>query len=175
MGSSPSSPEEAEQKRQIHTDRIRQLTQFTILLVGSAESGKTTILKQLYRKFLPHHANPANDHRHVVVTLHENIRQCVLAIFEAGLRLGINMEEEEEMVGMVQRLRELGDKPRIDRELAAQIKLAWQSEKFQQIYARRSEFWLLDGCPYYLTHIERFCQDDFVPTQEDILRAYTFL
>lgn len=38
-------------------------------------------------------------------------------------------------------------------------------------FDRRGEFWLLEGCCYYITNISRFISSSFIPTEEDIVMA----
>ncbi len=45
------------------------------------------------------------------------------------------------------------------------------AQAVSKTYARRAEFWILDSCDYYFQHIARFCDPDYVPTEEDALLA----
>lgn len=56
-------------------------------------------------------------------------------------------------------------------DVADQIKQLWQSKAVQDVYARRNEFWILDAAEYYFTNIDRFVQDDYEPTEEDMIMA----
>ena len=41
----------------------------------------------------------------------------------------------------------------------------------QQAYARRNEFQLADSAAYFLSNVAKFTADNFVPSDQDILRT----
>jgi len=45
----------------------------------------------------------------------------------------------------------------------------WADEGIQQTYERREEFWCLDAAPYYFQEINRIAEDDYQPTEEDMI------
>lgn len=56
-------------------------------------------------------------------------------------------------------------------ELAPQIKNLWQDEVIQKAYARRVELQLANNAKYFFEHLDRIGAENFVPTEEDLLRA----
>ena len=47
----------------------------------------------------------------------------------------------------------------------------WISSGVQQAYARRNEFQLADSAAYFLSNVAKFTADNFVPSDQDILRT----
>jgi hypothetical protein len=43
-------------------------------------------------------------------------------------------------------------------ELATQISSLWRSDAIQSVYARKSEYWILDGAKYYFENAERIAE-----------------
>ena len=59
----------------------------------------------------------------------------------------------------------------INTDVADMVQSLWQSKAVQATYARKSEFWILDSSEYYFDNMERFVQDDFTPTEDDLIMA----
>jgi len=151
-------------------DEIQELFKFKILLLGTGESGKSTVLKQLKlmhnKKFTPKDLKQAAD------GIHQSIIDCMKSLL-AARRTFATYELSEEDKRTEQEIDNWdGDSnSRINAEQGSRIKRLWQSEAIQKTYARRSEFWLLDTCGYYMQHIDRVCEDGWIPTEEDCLMA----
>jgi len=60
---------------------------------------------------------------------------------------------------------------RIPPQLGPPVLKLFNSEPVKKAYARRSEFWILDSCAYYLQNLERFVEEGFEPTEEDQVMA----
>lgn len=56
-------------------------------------------------------------------------------------------------------------------EMVADIDVLWKSDDIQAVWARRAKFWILDATDYYMAHAERFSQESFKPTEEDMIMA----
>ncbi|CAH2071460.1 unnamed protein product, partial [Iphiclides podalirius] len=51
------------------------------------------------------------------------------------------------------------------------IKALWADSGIQECYDRRREYQLTDSAKYYLSDLARIEKDDYLPTEQDILRA----
>jgi len=60
---------------------------------------------------------------------------------------------------------------RLTPEMGVKLLEFWNCEAIQKAYSRRNEFWLLDSFSYYIKNLERFCEEDFLPTEEDSVMA----
>lgn len=142
-----------------------------ILLLGAGESGKSTIVKQL--KLIHQKVASPKELRVVGTSLHQNVVDCMLSLLTAARSFGYADFSFDQLrtEGMLQAHEET---ERITPELAERIVDLFHSEMIQKTFDRRSEFWLLDSLPYYIKHLARFCEPDFVPTEEDSvgLRAH---
>eukprot|EP00455_Lapot_gusevi_P032146 TRINITY_DN3503_c0_g1_i5.p1 TRINITY_DN3503_c0_g1~~TRINITY_DN3503_c0_g1_i5.p1 ORF type:complete len:393 (-),score=117.53 TRINITY_DN3503_c0_g1_i5:51-1229(-) len=159
---------------QLILDRIRELFRFKVLILGAGESGKSTIVKVL--KLIYHRGkemmSPEEKER-AISTLHENVHQCIKALLDASEKLNVPISDEEDRKTS-DYLRDLNpgsDRFRIDPDLGQRILHFWLSQEVQHIYSRRAEYWILDACGYYMANLERFCSEDFEPTEEDMLMA----
>jgi len=56
-------------------------------------------------------------------------------------------------------------------EMGVKLLEFWNCDAIQKAYSRRNEYWLLDSFSYYIKNLERFCEDDYLPTEEDSVMA----
>ncbi|KAJ3240635.1 guanine nucleotide-binding protein subunit alpha [Chytriomyces hyalinus] len=59
----------------------------------------------------------------------------------------------------------------IPAEATAAIKSLWRDSGIQYCFKRSNEFQLTDSCPYFLNDLDRIGQDDYLPTEQDVLNA----
>jgi GTPase SAR1 family protein len=154
---------DTEENRLVHHPR-------KVLILGSSESGKTTLLNTLiYRQtqnFL------YGDWQCYVDVVWSNAVTAVLAILEAMEDLRIPLGDEAtgshvETIFMQPSHYDTGP-PVV---LADAVSALWKDSGFQQAYKRRCEYQLQDSAFYYISHIERLVTPGYIPTCEDILRT----
>jgi len=106
----------------------------------------------------------------VATSLHQNVLDCWKALLHAArnfdyYNLDAYSKETEQLIF------EHDEAERLSPELGARLQQLFKSEAIQRTFSRRSEFWLLDSFPYYMTNLERFCDPNFEPTEEDSVMA----
>jgi hypothetical protein len=103
-------------------------------------------------------------------SLHQNVVDCMKALIHACKNFGYyNIDEEDKQTE--EALMNHDENERLVPEAADAILKLFNSEAIQKTYERRAEFWLLDSFPYYIKNIQRFCEEDFEPTEEDAVMA----
>jgi len=154
---------------QLMEQQLDELYKFKILLLGAGECGKSTVVKQL--KLI--HKKKVSDHelRFTAQSLHQNIVDCMQSLLRACHTFGYNEEMTDEDRSTEHALAMHDESQRLSPPFATRIIKLFHSDAIQKTFARRSEYWLLDSFPYYMKNIERFCEDDFLPTEEDSLMA----
>ncbi|KAF5364787.1 hypothetical protein D9758_009305 [Tetrapyrgos nigripes] len=169
--------EENEQKerseaidRQIEEDSKRLRRECKILLLGSGESGKSTIVKQMH---IIHKGGYSEEERMTFrEAIYNNILDSAQAILVAIEKTGLIYPD--------QAVAEQITKYRIDNStgfvLSPEITLTitgfWQ-EPFVATFLdhHASEFYLMDNAYYFLSEVARFGSPDYIPNETDILRA----
>lgn len=152
---------------QLIEEQVDELFQFKILLLGAGESGKSTIVKQM--RLI--HKKKIDDKELQLVgnSLHQNVVDCLKALLNACRNFGYELpEEHKETENLISTHVE---SERLSTADGVAILKLWESEVIQQTYARRNEFWLLDSFSYYIKNLERFCEEDYVPSEEDCVMA----
>jgi guanine nucleotide-binding protein G(i) subunit alpha len=58
---------------------------------------------------------------------------------------------------------------RFDHEYACLTKLIWNDASIQKVFLRRAELQVNDTAPYFFESIDRIANDNFIPTERDVL------
>jgi GTPase SAR1 family protein len=151
--------------------QLKALFHYKIILLGTEESGKTTLVKQVK---LAHNMRVSPPELAVIVDgLHRNVLSCIRALIEAAMQFNEMWADSEDAAAARHLMNEnVKEGYRISEGLGKTISRLAQSEAIKRTYERRNQFWLLDSCAYYLANVQRFTQrQGFEPTEEDCLMA----
>lgn len=161
-----------------------------ILLLGSGESGKSTIVKQM--KIL--HKNGFTDAEAYEYKpfVYKNVLDCVKNIINAIIDLNsdliapqgseVVLAGEERPKRHVLSYDDLNDildyevsvdtEEQFDLAIAQKIKLLYTlPEVLDFTKKHQADFYLIDSTDYFLSNIDRIAQPGYIPTQADILRT----
>ena len=121
---------------------------------------------------------PQEEQRHFTQCIRQNTLECMAVLLDACERYDLKMNEEHGLlrVAVKEAHQNFSVSATDDTVFTADVAKATQSlwqgcPQVQQAYARKSEFWLLDGCPYYMTHALRFADPEFKANDEDQIMA----
>jgi len=145
------------QKREVETV-IR------ILLLGAGESGKSTFAKQMRILFLE--GFDETECQRFKGIIHNNVIISLQALLTACKEFGLTLEEQHRQKS-IEDLEEIEFTP----ETSTYIKSLWKDPAIQTAFSRQHEFQLYDSTQYYLDDIERVCDPNYTPTEQDILRS----
>ncbi|XP_065567169.1 G protein alpha q subunit-like [Artemia franciscana] len=170
--------EEAKEQKRINQEIEKQLKkdkqsarkELKLLLLGTGESGKSTFIKQM--RIINGSGYSDEDKRSFIKLIFQNIYMAMQSMIRAMDILKINYGENAS-VEKAQAVRE------IDYELVTSfeepfigyMKDLWNDSGIQECYDRRREYQLTDSAKYYLSDLDRISSPDFLPTEQDILRA----
>lgn len=141
---------------------------FKILLLGAGESGKSTVVKQI--KIIWNVQPTQLEIRQCVEALQRNCVEAMQTLLTASKSLDIPLQDPnlEEMAGKIMAL---DQNQRSTPELAEMIETLWKDEGVQRTFARRNDFWHMDGTAYYLDEVFRISAFDFSPNDDDMIWA----
>ncbi|RHZ82675.1 hypothetical protein Glove_106g5 [Diversispora epigaea] len=162
-----------------------------LLLLGSSESGKTTVLKQLkiiHGKGLE--AERQQYRRIVYINILTAMKALTNAVTDLGYKLKIennqqHLEKFQKLTSIKESLNcnsftiqaamkdQKLDDDALDlyREHVDSIKALWNDPTIKKCYNSASEIGLQDSAKYFLDNIDRISKSDYLPTDEDILQA----
>jgi len=136
--------------------------------LGAGESGKSTIAKQM--KIIHLDGFSEEERLNFKDIIHSNVISSIKALIQAAQRFGFRISKKHR--SKVETLLNLNSYPlEISPELGADIQALWQDRGIQKAFERSSEFQLLDSAPYYFENIERICQREYIPSEQDVLRS----
>ncbi|KAG0228699.1 Guanine nucleotide-binding protein alpha-2 subunit [Actinomortierella wolfii] len=173
------SAEEKEQKeisqlidRGLEEDNRRLKKECKILLLGSGESGKSTIVKQM--KVIHQGGYSKEELASFKLTVYKNLVDSAQALVLAmeKLRLEPVLPENRAMADRILDYRVEADPYFV---LSPDIVNAIESLCNDPIIAtcmeRSSEFYLMDSAPYFFSEVRRVGAPDYIPSVQDVLRA----
>lgn len=154
-----------------------------VLLLGSGESGKLTVVKQM--KILHKNGFLAEEAYEYRPFVFKNVLDCVKNIINAIIdlqpgmiapELGAPDGEHVLAYGPVNDILDyelsVSTEEQFSADIAAKIKLFYAVPEVQEfIQKNQNKFYLIDSTDYFLSDVERFSTPNFIPTQLDILRT----
>ena len=179
--------------RQNKADYREEKRVVKLLLLGTGGSGKSTIVKQM--KILHGGSGTYNpglthiDRVAAVDTCRSNALDSMGILLSACSRLGLSLGPGlEDAKARVQKATESGCGGKLyTSQLAEDIESLWADDCLQNVVTWTNEFQvsfsetlalvittcvqLCDSAPYFLTNALRLAASDYLPTDEDILRA----
>ncbi|KAH8415992.1 hypothetical protein KR222_006171 [Zaprionus bogoriensis] len=166
--------EEKEKSRKIDImlkkETKRTKHEVKLLLLGIGESGKSTFMKQM--RIL--HGNGYNDEERLAFAkpIVKNVCMAMQSMITAMVKLDISYDnyEHESLAGKVF-LIDLEKVESIREPYTSAIRELWSDAGVQECYRRRSEYQLIDSAEYFLSDIDRIGKDDYLPSEQDVLRA----
>ncbi|KAI8615279.1 G protein alpha subunit [Chytriomyces sp. MP71] len=158
-----------EKQLRLESVAVRQIVK--ILLLGTGETGKSTILKQMK---LIHGVGFTDDERTTfrgVLIL--NIITSAKTLVKAMTSLQIPYGFDPSTVQIQTAVAGEGDKRIASMPIEVQdaIKVIWKDTGVRYCYSRNNEYQLLDSCSYFLDNIDRMLSPEYTPTDQDILAS----
>ncbi|XP_012174287.1 guanine nucleotide-binding protein G(q) subunit alpha isoform X2 [Bombus vosnesenskii] len=157
-------------ERQLRKDKRDARRELKLLLLGTGESGKSTFIKQM--RIIHGSGYSDDDKRGFIKLVYQNIFMAMQSMIRAMDLLKIQYAssaniEKAELVRSV----DFETVTTFESPYVEAIKDLWADSGIQECYDRRREYQLTDSAKYYLSDLERIEKPDFLPTEQDILRA----
>jgi len=137
-----------------------------LLLLGSGESGKSTLYKQMITLYSKGFTE--DERRGYVTIVWKNVIEAMRTLCLQSRQTALSSPEVEQLRLM---FCELKDEEELTVQLGADVKRLWAEQAILKAYTRRSSFQLPDSASYFFDNVERVARKDFVPSNDDILRA----
>lgn len=142
-----------------------------LLLLGPGESGKSTVFKQMkiIQKNGGYKPEELSTYKFII---YGNCITQMKVIVSAAMKIGIEMENEENKAraARISRLPAAGDA--WNKQVGEDIRELWADKGILAAYEFRDKiFQLNDSAAYFFSNIDRFIEPDYVPSEQDVLRA----
>jgi len=139
-----------------------------LLLLGTGESGKSTVAKQL--KILHMSGFSKEELLHYKSVLYSNVMVGIATLIEQAPKLGYNIAPELTPKLALFADPNVGSMP-LTPAISEDIKAIWADPAIQTTYERRAEFQLHGSVPYIVQHIDRLADPNGLLTQDDVLQC----
>lgn len=139
---------------------------------GSGESGKSTIVKQM--KIIHQNGYTREELLLYRLTVLKNLVDSAQAIVLALRKFELepsNIENREICDKILQYRVDADPNTVLDQQITESIESLWKDPIIPSIVDRSSEFYLMDSAPYFFDNVRRIGSIDFVPNEDDVLRA----
>nr|XP_057915028.1 guanine nucleotide-binding protein subunit alpha-11-like [Doryrhamphus excisus] len=157
-------------ERQIKLDKRQQKRAIKLLFLGTAESGKSTFIKQM--RILHGNGYTEAQRKSFARLVCQNIITAIQALIEAMSVLRIDYVHNSN-VDLAERLSQVQQETvnMLEQWQVDAIKRLWDDQGLQGCYQRRREFHLSDSAKYYLCDLDRISAPGYIPNLQDILRV----
>ncbi|XP_022339076.2 uncharacterized protein LOC111134396 [Crassostrea virginica] len=158
--------------RVLKQHKKEELKKLKILLLGTAESGKSTITKQM--KIIHNNGFDLSERLEKISDIRRNIQQSIVVLLSAmdKMRIPLANQDNEDSRNFI--LKEAGDPESHRRnELLDHAEKLWADAGVKECYSRSHEYTyqLIDCAKYFLDKIFEIKNPAFVPSDQDILRC----
>jgi len=108
--------------------------------------------------------------------IYENILRNMMVLIQATKTLNLPMSSEdnrmraEKIEGLEQKILLTTEKV-WDQDMAHDISELWKESAIQEAMSRRNEFQIEDSAAYYFDNLDRIGKPDYLPSEEDVVRA----
>ncbi|SCZ90538.1 BZ3500_MvSof-1268-A1-R1_Chr1-3g02050 [Microbotryum saponariae] len=176
--------------KQLDDDAKRLRRECKILLLGSGESGKSTIVKQM--KIIHQNGYSRDEMLLFRMTVYKNVIDSAQTLVLALRRFKLEPTEPEnrEYAELISEFRLEGDSfsaspglslaqpgaapgGGLDPEIVHAIDSLWHDPIIPSVLDRSSEFYLMDSAPYFFDEIKRIGTVGYIPNESDVLHART--
>ncbi|KAI8098900.1 guanine nucleotide binding protein, alpha subunit [Halteromyces radiatus] len=159
--------------KELERDRGRREKEYKILLLGSGESGKSTILKQM--KIINQNGYTSEELLLWRVIVYRNMIESIQTLIQAILSFNMTFDNEENHERACQVLNyQIPNDAKFDLEqdLIDAIQKIWQDPTtLKCIEEHGHRFYMMDSAPYFFDDISRIGRSDYKPTEQDVLHA----
>nr|ACJ05909.1 G protein alpha subunit [Drechslerella dactyloides] len=160
--------------REIMDDSRRLRRECKILLLGSGESGKSTIVKQM--KIIHQNGYTVEELAQYRLTVYKNLVDCAKALIDAMRQFEVVPEQEsnkEHMDFLATFQVDPDPSVPLDIRVSKAISALWSDPAVPSVLEHQSEFYIMDSAPYFFSEAQRIGAPDYIPSEADVLRART--
>lgn len=159
-------------EKQLQKERQAYKATHRLLLLGAGESGKSTIVKQM--RILHVNGFNAEEKKQKILDIRKNVKDAIVTIISAMSTLtppvSIANPSNQPRAEYIKSIAPLSDFDYTE-EFFEHAKHLWDDEGVKACFERSNEYQLIDCAQYFLERIESVRQNDYTPTDQDLLRC----
>lgn len=159
-----------EAEKSLREAKARLAKQVKVLLLGSGDSGKSTILKQMrliHR--VPFSSQEVESYRQLVFNnLTHGLKYLIDAMEDMELTVS---PENEDYVQLITDAPDIKDSQPYPEEYHEPLRRLWEDPNVQKAWERGNEAALPDNLIYYFSDLDRLFDPEYTPNEQDIVQA----
>ncbi|QSS74757.1 small G-protein GPA3 [Histoplasma capsulatum G186AR] len=158
----------------LEDDMKRLRRECKILLLGSGESGKSTIVKQM--KIIHQNGYSVEELTMCRATVYKNLLDCAKDLINAlhNFELQPSSQKVQEYMEYLSSYQIDPDPSTpIDLKVGDAVTYLWNDPVIPVVLEHQNEFYLMDSAPYFFDEAKRITAQDYIPNEADVLRAGT--
>ncbi|KAM8966697.1 guanine nucleotide-binding protein G(olf) subunit alpha isoform 1-T1 [Pelodytes ibericus] len=143
-----------------------------LLLLGAGESGKSTIVKQM--RILHVNGFNSEEKKQKIQDIRKNVKDAIVTIVSAMGTLippvPVANPENQFRIDYIKSIAPLSDFD-YTQEFFEHAQKLWDDDGVKACFERSNEYQLIDCAQYFLEKIDHVRQNDYTPTDQDLLRC----
>ncbi|KAM3928239.1 guanine nucleotide-binding protein G(olf) subunit alpha isoform 1-T1 [Leptodactylus fuscus] len=143
-----------------------------LLLLGAGESGKSTIVKQM--RILHVNGFNSEEKKQKIQDIRKNVKDAIVTIVSAMSTLippvPLANPENQFRIDYIKSIAPLSDFD-YTQEFFEHAQKLWDDDGVKACFERSNEYQLIDCAQYFLERIDHVRQNDYTPTDQDLLRC----
>ncbi|PIL30842.1 hypothetical protein GSI_07010 [Ganoderma sinense ZZ0214-1] len=159
-----------EAEKSLREAKLKMQKQVKVLLLGSGDSGKSTVLKQMrliHR--VPFSSQEIESYRQLIFNnLTHGLKNVIDAMEDMELEVS---PENRDLIPVVEDASDIKDGEPFPVEFHTTLKRLWEDPNVQAAYARGNEAALPENLLYYFADLDRLFDPSYVPNEQDIVHA----
>ncbi|EME49409.1 G protein alpha-like subunit [Dothistroma septosporum NZE10] len=167
----PEAKKSKEIEKQLREDQKRMAKEVKLLLLGAGESGKSTVLKQM--RLIHTKGFSTQERKQWKVTIFQNLLHAFQVVFGAMEEQEVDFADNDNIrfAEIVAADPDIGADEAMPLDCLNAFRSLWEDQGVQAAIKKGNEYALHDNLTYYFSDIERLFAKDYLPTDQDILRA----
>lgn len=157
-------------EKELREAKVKMASQVKVLLLGSGDSGKSTILKQmrLIHK-VPFSSQEIESYRQLVF---DNITRGFKYLLDAMEDMELKVAEENiPHIDMVENARDIRDGEPFPEEYLGPLRSLWEDPGVQKAWERGNEAALPENLLYFFSSLDRLFEPTYHPSEQDIIHC----
>lgn len=152
----------------VNTKKGQKETEVNLILLGTHQSGKTTIARQL---MLAYNGQISDmERQHLLSIIHNNIITAIQTLcLEAHIHGSISIDAEDAFQYFIGKC----NNDSLDDLVVSWVRKLWNEQSIRATFEHRHDFYLRNphNVQYFLDKLTDVTRPDYVPTDEDIIRV----
>ncbi|KAK0191997.1 guanine nucleotide-binding protein alpha-2 subunit [Armillaria mellea] len=157
-------------EKELKEAKAKMASQVKVLLLGSGDSGKSTVLKQMrFIHRVPFSPQEIESYRQLTF---DNLTRGLKYVLDAMEDMDLKVQEDnEKYLEVIENARDLRDGESFPMEYYEPLKSLWNDPEVQKAWQRGNEAALPENLLYFFGSLDRLFDPQYQPTEQDIIQC----